>query len=287
MLLNMAARVRFTIAQPISIGGFYLASILLIGDMAGLASNPDSHIDYEPARPPDAHILSSAFYYATFAAGLYFIIASLMCLTVYGANKGYYGKSFSLSTSQRTLMLQTMSFFFYLLLGALVWHKVEGWNYLDAVYWADVTLLTVGIGDYYPTTDVGKGLLFPFAIGGILILGLVIGSIRTLVLERGEEKMAAKITEKRRDTAINTIDVQRQTIKIGILAKAQFIVKPDMLPAQRRGEEFQIMRKVQVLAERERRYMALAASAFTTGILWFVGAVIFAVSSAWQIFQQS
>ncbi|QIW99308.1 hypothetical protein AMS68_004826 [Peltaster fructicola] len=276
LLLNMAARLRFTIAQPITIGGFYLASVLLIADMAALTSSGDYRIDWAPAEPSQSHTLTSAFYYATFAAGLYFIIASLMCLTVYGANKRYYDKSFSLSRSQRTLMLQTMSFFIYLLLGALVWSKIEGWKYLDAVYWADTTLLTVGTGDFYPQTAVGQGLLFPFAIGGILILGLVVGSIRTLVLERGEEKMAAKITEKRRDTAINHVDVKHQTIKIGILAKAQFVIKPNMLPAHRRGEEFQIMRKVQLLAERERRYMALAMSGFFTCVLWFIGAVIFA-----------
>lgn len=82
-----------------------------------------------------------------------------------------------------------MSFVIYLLLGALVFSKVEGWKYLDAVYWADVTLLTVGLGDYSPKTRVGRGLLFPFAIGGILMVGLVVGSIRSLVLERGKEKV--------------------------------------------------------------------------------------------------
>ena len=82
------------------------------------------------------------------AAGIYLIIALLMCLTVYGAWKGHYARQFNLTTSQRTLMLQTMSFFTYLLLGALVFSHIEEWEYLDAVYWADVTLLTVGLGDY-------------------------------------------------------------------------------------------------------------------------------------------
>lgn len=102
-------------------------------------------------------------------------------------------------------MLQTMSFVAYLLLGALVFSKIEGWKYLDAVYWADVTLLTVGLGDFSPQTHTGRGLLFPFAIGGILIIGLVIGSIRSLVLERGEQKLSARIVEKRRSTAVNNV----------------------------------------------------------------------------------
>jgi Ion channel len=64
-------------------------------------------------------------------------------------------------------MLQTISFLVYLLAGAAVYSHIEGWAYLDAVYWADFTLLTVGIGDYAPGTHLGRGLLFPFAIGGI------------------------------------------------------------------------------------------------------------------------
>jgi len=55
----------------------------------------------------------------------------------------------------------------YLMAGAAVYSHIEGWAYLDAVYWADFTLLTVGIGDYSLQTHLGRGLLFPFAIGGI------------------------------------------------------------------------------------------------------------------------
>lgn len=278
LLLNMARRLRFSVAQPITICGFYLASVLLIADMAALTSHTGYLIDYAPAIPPENHALTSAFYYAIFAAALYFIIATFMCGTVYGANKGYYERNFRLTTSQRTLMLQTMSFFVYLLLGALIWSKIEGWGYLDSVYWANVTLLTVGLGDITPKTPTGQGLVFPFAIGGILIVGLVVGSIRSLVLERGEEKMAARIIEKRRSTAVNNVDVGHQTIRIGLFAKASFVVHPGMLPAQRREEEFRVMRNLQVIAERERRYMALLGSTLLVSFLWLVGAVVFQAS---------
>jgi potassium channel subfamily K len=90
-----------------------------------------------------------------------------MLVTVWGAYRGHYDKEFQLTMSQRTLMLQTISFLVYLLAGAAVYSHIEGWAYLDAVYWADFTLLTVGIGDYSPQTHLGRGLLFPFAIGGI------------------------------------------------------------------------------------------------------------------------
>ncbi|KAK5111913.1 hypothetical protein LTR62_004645 [Meristemomyces frigidus] len=274
LLLNMARRLKFTIAQPITIAGFALAGILLIADMAAMVASPTYHLT-GIAAPSESHALTEAFYYAIFASALYLILSMLMCVTVYGATKGYYENSFRLTNSQRTLMLQTMMFIAYLLLGALVFSKIENWNYLTAVYWADVTLLTVGLGDYSPATNVGRGLLFPFAIGGILMVGLVIGSIRSLVLERGKEKLGARITEKHRSAAIHNVDERRQTIRISWFAAADFSTDPGLSPAQRREEEFNVMRKVQAVAERERRWFSLFISSTFVLLLWFVGALVF------------
>lgn len=133
-----------------------------------------------------------------FAAILYFLDASLMAATFWGASSGHYGKDFMLTSSQRTLMLQTILFLMYLLLGALVFSNVEDWNYLDAVYWADVTLFTIGFGDYTLTTTLGRALLVPYALIGVISLGLVIGSVRSLFLERVRRRVAVWMEEKRR-----------------------------------------------------------------------------------------
>lgn len=153
----MARRLRFSIAQPITITGFFSAGVLLICDMAAITSSDTYRINEDRAKDPAHHALTSAFYYAIIATALYMIIGMLMCVTVYGADKGYYQKDFQLTPSQRTLMLQTMSFITYLLLGALVFSKIEGWKFLDAVYWADVTLLTVR--PFFPT-EVDSKLIY-------------------------------------------------------------------------------------------------------------------------------
>src|SRR5277367_4949575 len=177
----MARRLSFRIAQPITILGFWIASILLIGLIAKAAS------DFHAPEVQD-QALTQAYYYAIFAAGIYQIISYMMCVTAWGAWKGHYSKDFKLTIAQRTLMLQTISYLAYLLLGALVYSKIEGWEYLDAVYWADFTTLTIGIGDdYTPETHLGRSLLFPFAMGGIIVLGLVVGSVRSLVVERSKK----------------------------------------------------------------------------------------------------
>ncbi|KAK3700372.1 hypothetical protein LTR37_015983 [Vermiconidia calcicola] len=271
----MARRIKFYLAQTITISGFLLAGLLLIADMLALTTQPHYAIKVPELMDPDRHALTQAFYYAIFAAVIYVILGLLMCITVLGAVKGHYEKDFHLTPSQRTLMLQTMAFITYLLLGALVYSHIEGWMYLDAVYWANVTLLTVGLGDFHPSTAVGRGLLFPFAVVGIVMVGLVVGSIRSLILERGKKKLAARIVEKYRSKAVHNVDNRKQTIKISMFASADFSTDPGLSPAQKREEEFNVMRKVQAAAERERRYFALALSSSFVFILWFVGAVIF------------
>ncbi|KAL1634537.1 hypothetical protein SLS56_002230 [Neofusicoccum ribis] len=283
LLLNMARRLPFNIAQPITIGGFFLASVLLIA-LAAVASSSLFRI-----QPADAHALSQAYYYGIIAAALYAIISMLMVLTVYGAWNGHYRKEFRLTISQRTLMLQTISFTVYLLLGGLVFSYVEDWDFLDGVYWADYTLLTVGLGSDFPTkTHLGRGLLFPFAIGGILMVGLVVGSIRSLVLERGKAKMEARMTEVKREKVVKRMGPNKRTIRVGMFQKISFS-QEGLSEIERREQEFHIMRHIQKSAERRRRYMALFMSVIATCILWFIGALVFRASEGsnqgWTYFQ--
>jgi potassium channel subfamily K len=223
LLLNMARRLSFAIAQSLTIVGWFMSSFLLIG-LVGAANTSAFRL-----LPHESHALTQAFYYAIIAAGIYCIISILMIATVYGAYRGHYEKEFRLTMSQRTLMLQTIGFMMYLLLGACIFKYIEGWEFLDAVYWADFTLLTIGVGDdFTPKTHLGRSLLFPFAIGGIVTVGLVIGSIRSLVLERGKKKMEARFTEKRRQKIISRLDDKR-TIRSGfhtVSAPWYFVLKP-------------------------------------------------------------
>lgn len=163
LLLNMARRVRFSLAQPITIVGWYLSAICLIA-LNATASGP------LVIEPREEYINSQAFYYGMFAAILYFVTASLMVVTVYGAYTRHYAEDFQLTTAQRTLMLQTILFLLYLLLGALVFSTIEDWPYLDAVYWADVTLFTVGFGDFAAASPLGRALLIPYALIGVISL---------------------------------------------------------------------------------------------------------------------
>jgi potassium channel subfamily K, other eukaryote len=277
LLLNMARRISFSVGQPITILGFWSASILLIALIAVA-----SHDFHAPGVKDQA--LTQAYYYAIFAAGLYQIISYLMCITVWGAYRGHYSREFKLTMSQRTLMLQTISFMAYLLVGAAIYSHVEGWTFLDAIYWADFTCLTVGIGDYSPSTHLGRGLLFPYAIGGIVSLGLVVGSIRSMVLDRGKKKLHARMTEKTRKSVLKRLakmdkNPSKNAIR-GIDERTLTTLTLDpssnrVSEKERRRAEFDAMRAVQELAATKRKWISLCISGGVFVLLWTIGALVF------------
>ena len=275
LLLNMTRRLRFSIAQPVTIVGWYLSSICLIS----LASTTAG-----PLKPgTDDFIWSQAYFYGIYAAVLYFVVASLMVVTVWGSQTGHYEKDFMLTPSQRTLMLQTISFLIYLLLGALVFSHTEGWNYLDGVYWAAVTLFTVGFGDNNPTSTLGRGLLFPYSLVGIISLGLVIGSIRSLMLERGRRRLDARMVEKlrhrvlRRMTKRGKDDLLTPIRDQNSTSPALSSRSSGLTEFERRKSEFELMRTIQKQAAHRHRWIAMAISTSTWLVLWLVGAKIFQV----------
>jgi len=156
----------------------------------------------------------------------------------------------------------------------------------------------VGIGDYAPTTHTGRSLLFPFAIVGIIILGLVIGSIRSLVLERGKLKLGARMVEKERRRVLKALEKEEfNQILHPMPTEASGESSPTVADEKekeirterrRREMEFNLMRETQEKAAARRRWMSLTVSATVWLVLWFGGAAIFQQTERnqnWSYFQ--
>lgn len=76
--------------------------------------------------------------------------------------------------------------FIYILVSALVILNVEPdtfQNYFDAVYWATVSLTTMGYGDIYPVTVIGRVVTMLSSIVGIAIVAMPAGIITSGLME--------------------------------------------------------------------------------------------------------
>ncbi len=74
----------------------------------------------------------------------------------------------------------------YILISALIIFNVEGdsfESFFDALYWATVSLTTVGYGDIYPVTTAGRIITMISSLFGIAIVALPAGIITAGYLE--------------------------------------------------------------------------------------------------------
>lgn len=87
----------------------------------------------------------------------------------------------------KTLLAVLLFAVFYILICALVMFNVESAPYFetffDAVYWACCTLTTVGYGDIYPVSDIGRAFGMASAIVGIALIALPSGIVTSGYME--------------------------------------------------------------------------------------------------------
>lgn len=265
LLGQMTNRLRYNISGPITIVGFFisgLVDVVLVGASSSFAL---------PLPPQPNATYSQAFYYAAFAGSIYVILAMLLSVTAYGIWFGKYSEEFKLSLSQRSLMLQTIFFLTYIVVSGAIYSTIEPWTYLDATYFTVVTLFTIGFGDLTPTTHLGRSLFFPFAVGGILFVGVIIANIRTLVLESGSVKVSSRLVEKARAKTIKKGKPEEGILKIGVKRRDTNAATE----LERREKEFTIMREIQEQAAHNNKMVSLIFALVAFMILWFIGAVVF------------
>lgn len=198
LLCNFTNRIRYIIALPVTIIMWYIATGILIGITVAM----ELHVP--PARPQQTY--TQGFWYAVLAACLYLICSMLLMINMLGYFLGHYPQTFTLTEAHRTLILQTMLFFVWLAGGGAMFSAIENkygsgdlvWGFVNGLYFSDVTILTVGFGDLYPTSNIGRGLVFPYVVGGIIMLGLMVTSLTKFAEDLGSEKIIQKHIENSR-----------------------------------------------------------------------------------------
>jgi potassium channel subfamily K len=169
------------------------------------------HLHAPPIRPGETW--SQGYWHAVIAAILYMIGSVILMINMLGYFLGHYPQHFDLDDSQRTLILQTMMFFFWLAGGAAVFEKVSHFTYSDALYFCDVTVLTIGFGDFTSPNDAGRGLVFPYSVIGIIFLGLMINSIRNFAISMSRDKVIKAHEQNERARTIGRTVTSEQELR--------------------------------------------------------------------------
>tara|TARA_Y100000310_G_scaffold253795_1_gene260760 strand:- start:16 stop:405 length:390 start_codon:yes stop_codon:yes gene_type:complete len=65
------------------------------------------------------------------------------------------------------LAISVVIFIALILAGAQAYHQIEGWRYVDSLYFTVITVTTIGYGDLTPVTDQGKIFTIFYSFLGI------------------------------------------------------------------------------------------------------------------------
>lgn len=228
----------------------------------------------------------------------------MLTINLVGYLLGHYPQHFALTNSQRTLILQTTAFGIWLIVGAAIFQKLIDISFSDALYFSDVTILTLGFGDITAKTPVARGIVFPYAVFGIVMLGLVIGSMTqffgeiendNVVLKRINHKRKALVENSPPSERVNTPGQNDASVRRGTSARASrsrhtrnaststsstgfsrvvFGQRSKQVTSDDE-DRFHAMRAIQKEVASFRRYFTLVQCLISFGIVWTIGALVF------------
>ncbi len=89
-------------------------------------------------------------------------------------------------------------------------------SFPDALWWAIVTMTTVGYGDVYPVTAIGRVIAALVMLGGVALLGTVTATMASWIVERVSSRDEQSQAATRREVA--ALSAQIAELKAVILA---------------------------------------------------------------------
>jgi len=114
------------------------------------------------------------------------MISILIIFTMY-ARLGRFVRAMARRPGTHAIMLSLALTLF----GSTVYyHLVEGWSWIDSIYFCVVTLSTVGYGDIVPTTVPGKLFTIVYIIFSIGLVAAFVHELAQTILEEQALKLA-------------------------------------------------------------------------------------------------
>lgn len=259
LLLNFSGRVDYAHAQFVSIVGWYFACVSLVGLLVST-----QYLYFQ-----DSSISKSeGYWHGIFTAILYFVSASSLLVNWIGHRRNKYPATFNLTTAQRRIMFQNLLFILWIGFGALLFTYLDDLHYPDAVYYCVVTVTTIGLGDILPKTTVARALVLPYALVGVIYLGLIVTSITSVVMSSNSAAVVYDRAERARVHVYERLIRQQQE---------ENPISPK--------ESYLLSRKIHRRALRRGKLRALCFSLLLFSIFWLLGALAFyLMESNWSYF---
>lgn len=134
----------------------------------------------------------SQAYWITFASTIASLTVTVTLLIDYFRTSDFSKSGSGLTRKQRSLVIIVMILLAYLGFGALVYCYMIHLTFLDALYFAVCSGLTIGFGDITPTTTASQVFSVFYNTFGILNTGLAIAIARETIVESFEQSYRSR-----------------------------------------------------------------------------------------------
>ena len=84
-----------------------------------------------------------------------------------------------------------------IVVGTVAYHLLEGWSWVDSIYFTTATLTTVGFGDIHPTHDASKLFTVVFVLSGVSFVLFSLTIIAETYFTYGHHRIENRVNEVR------------------------------------------------------------------------------------------
>lgn len=258
LLLNFTKIIKYLVTQTISILCWLIACTFLIA--AIFITNKQFTMENSP------YLRSEGFWMAVFTAFFYLCCALILLINFLGYHLKKYPPTFNLNQKQRSLMIYTITFCGWCIIGsAAMQHLINDLTYGAALYYCIVSFLTIGLGDIVPRTTIARSIILILSLAGVINMGLIVAMIRQVVLKSSGPTIFWHQIEKERMKKID-----------------QLLESDTQMDSE---SSFHAMRVIRRRASREQVTVSLIFTIIIFCCYWLIGAAIFKSVEDWSYFE--
>lgn len=127
---------------------------------------------------------------------------------------------------QKNVVIAIIVFLILIVVGSEVYHHLEGWSYLNSLYFVVMTVTTVGYGDFVPKTNVGKIFTMFFSFMGIVFVFYFISITGTALFQKHLGKKISEVKSSvKQDVAKDVKQDVRRNVQRDVQRNVQKVVK--------------------------------------------------------------